>query len=81
MLEKVHPVFPLAPEPFVYCEDPEVMDTHFFIMERKAGIVVDEDLPEKLGSPEQAGPLISKNVVSTLVQLQSIDYKEAGLAE
>ncbi|MFP3324014.1 phosphotransferase family protein [Planococcus sp. SIMBA_160] len=81
MLEKVHPVFPLAPEPFVYCEDPEVMDKHFFIMERKAGIVVDEDLPEKLGSPEQAGPLISKNVVSTLVQLQSIDYKEAGLAE
>lgn len=81
MLEKVHPVFPLAPEPYVYCEDPEVMDKHFYVMEKKQGLVIDEELPEVYGSPEQAGPIISKNVISTLVQLQAIDYKEAGLAE
>src|SRR5690606_7584263 len=40
MLEKVHPVFPLAPEPYVYCEDPEVMDKHFYVMEKKQGLVI-----------------------------------------
>lgn len=81
MLEKVNPVFPLAPKPFVYCEDPEVMDKHFYVMEKKQGLVVDEELPAVYGDAATVGPVISKNVVSTLVQLQAIDYKEAGLAE
>ncbi|WP_269078942.1 phosphotransferase [Planococcus halocryophilus] len=34
MLEKVNPVFPLAPKPYIYCEDPELMDKHFYIMEK-----------------------------------------------
>lgn len=81
MLEKVNPVFPLAPKPFVYCEDPEVMDKHFYIMEKKQGIVIDEEIPASYGTSEEAGPRISKNVIQTLVQLQSIDYKKAGMAD
>lgn len=81
MLKKVNPVFPLAPKPFVYCDDREVMDKHFYVMEKKQGIVVDEKIPSVYGDSEKAGPAISKNVIDTLVQLQSIDYKEAGLTE
>lgn len=80
MLEKVNPVFPLAPKPYIYCEDPEVMDKHFYVMEKKQGVVIDDQLPESYGSSEQVGEAISKNVIRTLVQLQSIDYREAGLA-
>lgn len=79
ILDKVNPVFPLAPKPYVYCEDHMVMDKHFYVMEKKQGIVLDDKLPASYGSSQQAGPLISKNIIETLVQLQSIDYKKAGL--
>ena len=78
-LKKINPVFPYAPRPFVYSEDPLLMDKHFYVMEMKKGIVIDDKLPAIYGSSEQAGPLISRNMIETLVQLQSIDYKKAGL--
>jgi len=81
MLEKVNPVFPLAPNPYVYCEDPAIMDKHFYVMEKKQGVVIDDVLPENYGGSEQAGPKISQTVIQTLAQLQAIDYKKAGLAE
>lgn len=80
ILEKVHPVFSLAPKPYVYSEDPKVMDKHFYVMEKKPGIVIDDKLPSLYGSSIQAGPAISEGIISTLVQLQAIDYKEAGMS-
>lgn len=81
VLDKVNPVFSLAPEPYAYCEDRSIMDKHFYVMEKKQGIVIDDKLPESYGSPEQVGPLISKNMIETLIQLQSIDYKDAKLED
>ncbi|MCJ1907969.1 phosphotransferase family protein [Planococcus ruber] len=80
ILEKVNPVFPLAPKPYVYCEDSAIMDKHFYVMEKKQGVVIDDVLPENYGGSEQAGPKISETVIQTLAQLQAIDYQEAGLA-
>ncbi|SER67739.1 phosphotransferase family protein [Psychrobacillus sp. OK032] len=79
MLEKVNPVFSFAPKPYVFHEDQDIMNKHFYVMEKKQGVVIDDKLPEDYGSSESAGPLISKNIIETLVQLQSIDYKKAGL--
>ena len=81
MLEKVNRVFSLAPKPLIYCEDEQIMDKHFYVMEKKQGIVIDDELPESYGSSLETGPKISQNVIRTLVQLQSIDYKEANLAD
>ena len=79
VLSKVNPVFPLAPKPYVYSNDPSITDKHFYVMEMKQGIVIDDKLPEIYGESNDAGPLISKNMIETLIQLQSINYKEAGL--
>ena len=81
VLSKVNPVFPLAPKPFVYCDDPSIMEKHFYVMEMKQGIVIDEKLPKSYGDSESVGPLISRNMVETLVQLHSINYREAGLGD
>ncbi|WP_088006042.1 phosphotransferase family protein [Indiicoccus explosivorum] len=81
MLTKINPVFSLAPEPYVYCENTEVMDKHFYVMEKKDGIVLDDELPSGYESSEKAGPLISQGVIQTLADLQSVDYKAAGLEE
>ena len=41
-LAALHPVFPLAPRPYLLCEDPSVSAAVFYVMERRRGIVVRE---------------------------------------
>lgn len=81
ILSKVHPVFPLAPNPYVYSEGQDIMERHFYIMEKKEGIVVDEHIPDSLGSSEEVGPILSKSLINTLIQMQSIDYQKADLTD
>src|SRR5437660_7407980 len=45
ILQRLHPSFPLAPKPFVLCEDPEVIGAPFYVMERRRGLVLDMELP------------------------------------
>ena len=40
ILEALHPVFPLAPRPFLLCEETEVVGSVFYLMERRRGLVV-----------------------------------------
>lgn len=79
ILKKISRFFPPAPKPYLYCEDPTIMDRHFYVMEKKDGIVIDKVMPEEFKSIPESGKLISKAVVNTLTQLHEIDYKEAGL--
>lgn len=79
ILEKINPVFPLAPKPYLYSEDEKIMDKHFYVMEKKQGLVIDDTIPSSYGESTKVGPLISKSVIKTLSRLQSIDYKTAGL--
>src|SRR5688572_27050031 len=37
ILERLHPVFPLAPEPLLLCEDTSVVGSVFYVMERRRG--------------------------------------------
>ena len=79
ILKKLNSVFPLAPKPYLYCEDENVMDKHFYVMEKKNGIVIDNSLPEQFEENPLAGQLISNAVMDTLVKLHSLDFKETGL--
>ena len=79
ILSKLNPVFSPAPKPYLYCEDTNIMDKHFYVMERKDGLVIDDKLPKEYGSSLEVGPTLSENMVKTLVQLHSIDYEKAGL--
>jgi aminoglycoside phosphotransferase (APT) family kinase protein len=79
ILSKMSKVFPLAPKPLLYSEDQQIMNRHFYIMEKKPGVVIDDTLPVSYGSSEEVGPIISEAVIRTLIQLQSISYNEAKL--
>ncbi len=80
ILNKVNQVYPLAPKPFLYSEDPDIMGRHFYVMEKKQGVAVDDELPAGYGSSNQVGPVISKSMIKALIDLQSINYKTANLA-
>lgn len=38
ILSKINPSFPLVPKPLLYDIDTEIMDKHFYIMEKKMGL-------------------------------------------
>jgi len=81
ILEKIHPVFPLAPKPYIYCEDPYITDKHFYVMEKRNGVVIDEDIPSEFEKTAKTGEQISEAVVKTLVELQSVDVEKNNLSD
>jgi len=79
-LAALNPVFPLAPRPYLLCEDPDVAGSAFFIMERRHGIVVRADEPAQLYGDEMLRRRVGEAVVDTLARLHSIDISDAALS-
>ena len=75
VLAAVHPHFPLAPRPYLLCEDTSVIGSVFYVMERRRGIVVrnEESFDEELRRR------ISGSMIDTLAQLHAIDVAAHGL--
>lgn len=81
ILSKINHVFPLAPKPLLYSENEDIMNRHFYLMEKKDGNVMDDTLPVNYGTSEEVGRKISETVIQTLIDMQSINYKRANLEE
>ncbi len=78
-LELLHPVFPLAPRPYLYCSDPGVLGAPFFIMERRKGIVLNDAFPSNVKVDQALCRHLSYMVVDTLAELHQVDVKASGL--
>jgi aminoglycoside phosphotransferase (APT) family kinase protein len=81
ILSKMHACFPLAPEPYFFVGDEGVIGAPFYVMERRAGVVVDQSFPEGVEPDEELCRGISRTVVDTLVGLHAVDPWEAGLGD
>ena len=81
VLSVLHQAFPLAPQAFLYCEDPSVVGAPFFIMERRRGTVVRRTVPEAYGGGEDpaVNRTLSEVLVDTLVDFHAVDYRAIGL--
>ncbi|GGE12528.1 hypothetical protein GCM10011571_12430 [Marinithermofilum abyssi] len=80
LLEKLHPVFSLAPKPYVICRDASVLGAVFYVMEHRRGVVIDDAFPPGVKPTPDLCRRISEATVDTLVKLHDIDWREAGLA-
>lgn len=80
ILEAVHPVFPLAPRPYVLCEDPGVIGATFYIMERRCGLVVRYDEPPELADRPAARRRVSRALVDAIADLHAVEINVHGLA-
>ncbi len=81
LLQKVHSVFPLAPKPYLICNDPSILGVPFYVMERRTGEVINSSFPPGITPTEELCHNISLMVVETLVQIHAIDWRAAGLSE
>ncbi|MBD0326089.1 MAG: phosphotransferase family protein [Pyrinomonadaceae bacterium] len=79
ILEAVHPVYNLAPRPFMLCEDASVIGSTFYVMERRRGLVVRTDEPPELMGQPKERRRASVALVDALADLHLVDIKAHGL--
>jgi aminoglycoside phosphotransferase (APT) family kinase protein len=82
VLSKLCQVYPPAPRPVLYCQDPDVIGAEFYLMERRTGVILRRGEPpaELALRPDRVAKLCEA-FVDNLVVLHGLDYREAGLAD
>ena len=79
VLQAIHPHFPETPKPYVLCEDPSVLGAVFFVMQRRKGVILRDEIPPAISRlPNYAGA-ISEAFVQCLARLHAIDVVQTGL--
>ncbi len=81
ILMKLHEAYPLAPKPYFFCEDESVIGAPFYVMERREGVVVDDEFPEGVEPTEELCRGMSRMVADTLAELHAVDPWKAGLGD
>src|SRR5262249_20672412 len=81
VLHAVHPHFPLAPRVFLLCEDPAVLGAPFFVMERRRGVVLREQIPPAIAAVAAHPRMIGEAVLDTMVRLHGIEVSARGVRE
>lgn len=79
ILEVVHPVYPLAPRPFLLCEDASIIGSVFYVMERRHGLVVRSTEPPELAERPAERRRTSVALVDALADLHRVDIEAHGL--
>ena len=79
LLVAVHPVFSLAPRPYLLCEDSSVIGAPFYLMERRSGLVIRRDLPAEIGEDLRLRRSVGEAMVDTLAALHSVDIYSSGV--
>ena len=79
-LSALHPVFPLAPCPYLLCEDPAVLGSVFSIMERRRGLIVRDQEPMPLAGHIETRRHLSEALVDTLAALHQVDITDDPIA-
>jgi aminoglycoside phosphotransferase (APT) family kinase protein len=81
VLSKLHFTYPQAPKALLYCEDPSVLGSPFYLMERVQGIILRRDPPEGLVTNAEKACQLSEAFVDNLARLHGLDYTAIGLAD
>lgn len=79
LLQMVHPHFPEAPAVLLLCEDPAVLGSVFFLMERRHGFILRDEVPPQLACTPNYPQLISEAFVDCFARLHAIDVLQTGL--
>ena len=79
VLQMLHPHFPEAPTVFHLCEDPQVLGSVFFIMERRHGLTLRDEVPSQLAQLPNYPRLVSEAFIDCLIRLHAINISTTGL--
>jgi aminoglycoside phosphotransferase (APT) family kinase protein len=72
-LRAVHPHYPEAARVFLVCEDAAVLGAPFFLMERRHGAVLREEIPPAIAADSEHPRKISEAFLDAMVRLHAVD--------
>lgn len=78
VLAALAPTAARAPAPVLFCEDESVIGAPFYLMQRVDGVVIRDEVPPELDTPEQRAR-IGEELVDALAELHAVDWRAAGL--
>jgi aminoglycoside phosphotransferase (APT) family kinase protein len=81
VLRAVHPHFPQAPRVHALCEDTGVLGAPFFIMERRRGVILREEIPAEFETIDAHPRMIGEAFLNSLVSLHKIEISAPGVCE
>jgi aminoglycoside phosphotransferase (APT) family kinase protein len=74
------PVYPYVPQMHAFCDDPDIIGTDFYVMEKLQGIVPRKNMPKGLNITKNETHQLCLNALDSLIKLHLVDYKTAGLS-
>jgi aminoglycoside phosphotransferase (APT) family kinase protein len=80
VLSQLYRAFALAPRSYLLCTDRDVCDVDFVVEERKRGIAIRRDLPERFRDDPALARRIGEMLVDTLAALHTVDPSAVGLS-
>ena len=81
VLSKLSGVYPPAPKPKSFCDDPSVIGSEFYLMERREGLTIRGRSPTELEKSPDLQRNVCKGFVENLAKLHSLRYVAAGLGD
>ena len=81
ILSRIWKAYPKVPRPLAYCEDESVLGAPFYVMERVSGIILRAKPPPGLQLLPEVMRQLSENFIGNLVEIHTLDYAGAGLAD
>lgn len=81
VLSNLRPYFCYCPQPLLYCDDESVMGTPFYVMDRVKGIILRKNYPKGFSLSLREAESLCNRFIEVLVELHTIDYKKAGMAD
>lgn len=79
VLQALHPIYPPAPKPLLFCEDLDVMGAQFYVMDRIKGIILRGKRPAGFETTPELTRATCEALVDNLATLHALDYEAAGL--
>ncbi len=81
VLSSLWSVYPPAPRAFLFCDDPAIIGASFFVMERRHGVVVRNEMPQAFRTLPDAPQRMAEALVDALVALHAVDYEKIDLGD
>lgn len=73
--QRLRPSYPLVPQVIALCEDPHVIGSDFYVMERINGTILRRDAPESVDLNPDRAEALGQTMISGLAQLHKVDVE------
>lgn len=81
VLSKLYAAYPNAPRSYHLCTDHAIIGSDFVVEERKYGIAIRKELPERYAGDADLAQRMGTAMIDRLAELHAVDVVAAGLAD